>query len=41
MVLSVAALMLLADGDLGRTFVDVCELFCVHITQQRLRTTLS
>ena len=41
MFLSVAALMLLADEDLGRTFENVCEQFCVHITQQRLMTMLS
>lgn len=41
MFLSVAALMLLADRDLSRTFEDVRECLHVHITQQRLLTTLS
>lgn len=37
MFLSVATLMLLAYGDLSRPF----EWVCVHITRQRLITTLS
>lgn len=41
MLLSVAALMPLAHGDLSRTFRDVCEWLCVRVVQQRLTTALT